>query len=304
MLENFAALQVQYPFVAPTIAFMFGAAIGSFLNVVVYRLPIMLSRDWQSQAVEIIDDAIDDKDFMAALTARMPVYSKPFNLVLPSSKCPHCKAPIRPWHNIPILGYFLIRGHCADCKAPISVRYPLVELVTALLSAAVIFFLGPNLAGLAGCVLTWALIALALIDYDTQLLPDDITLPFLWLGLAVNFFAVITSFAGAFLGACLGYSILWLVYQGFRLVTGKEGMGYGDFKMLAMLGAWLGVQAVPLIIILSSFVGAIVGGSMIMLGRDKAKPIKFGPFLALAGFVALLWGDPIIASYLEFARGS
>jgi leader peptidase (prepilin peptidase)/N-methyltransferase len=304
MLDNFALVQAQYPFFGPLVAFVFGSAIGSFLNVVVYRLPIMMSRDWQGQAIEIIDDAIDDADTIAELKKKMPQHEGTFNLVVPNSTCPACNNPIKPWHNIPILGYFIIKGRCASCNEPISSRYPIVEFTTALLTAAVIFTLGPTLAGFAGCLLTWVLIALALIDYDTQLLPDDITLPFLWIGLVVNYFGILAPFSYAFFGACVGYLTLWSIYQLFKLVTGKEGMGYGDFKMLAMLGAWLGISTIPLIIILSSFAGALIGGAMIMLGRDRAKPIKFGPFLAVAGWIALLWGDVIIINYLEFTRVS
>lgn len=299
MLDNLALLQATYPLAPPLIALLFGAAIGSFLNVVVYRLPIMMSRDWQQQAFEIIDDAVENKALITQLSTELPTHAKPFNLVVPNSTCPSCNNAIKPWHNIPVIGYFLIGGQCANCKTPVSARYPIVEAATAILTAAVIITFGPTLAGLAACVLTWVLITLALIDYDTQLLPDDITLPFLWLGLIVNMFGVFTHFTDAFLGACAGYLILWSVFQVFKLVTGKEGMGYGDFKMLAMLGAWLGLQAVPLIIVFSSFAGALIGGALIMFGRDKAKPIKFGPFLAIAGWIALMWGDAIVSAYLS-----
>ncbi len=304
MLQDVAILQAHYPLFAPLVAFLFGAAIGSFINVVVYRLPIMLMRDWQQQSLEILTDATGEDPLVADLAKRLPAQKTPFNLVVPNSTCPHCEVRIKPWHNIPILGYFLVKGRCANCGQTISARYPLVEATTALLTALVIAVLGPNLQGLAGCFLLWSLVTLALIDYDTQLLPDDITLPFLWLGLVINYFGVITSFEDAFLGACAGYMILWLVFQLFKLVTGKEGMGYGDFKMLAMLGAWLGVQTVPLIIVLSSFAGAVIGGAMILFGRDKAKPIKFGPFLAVAGFIALLWGVELIDMYLIFSFGA
>jgi leader peptidase (prepilin peptidase)/N-methyltransferase len=304
MLQDAAVLQAHYPLFAPLVAFLFGSAIGSFINVVVYRLPIMLTRDWQQQSLDILTDATGEDPLVAELSSRIPANKTPFNLVVPNSTCPHCDVRIKPWHNIPIVGYFLVKGRCANCGHAISARYPIVEATTALLTALVIAILGPNLQGLAGCFLLWSLVALALIDFDTQLLPDDITLPFLWLGLVVNYFGVMTSFSNAFLGACLGYLILWTVFHLFKLVTGKEGMGYGDFKMLAMLGAWLGVQSVPLIIILSSFAGAVIGGAMILFGRDKAKPIKFGPFLAVAGFIALLWGNELIDMYLIFSFGA
>ena len=286
------------------VAFLFGSAIGSFINVAVYRLPIMLARDWQQQSLEILADATGDNSLVADLARRLPNHETPFNLVVPNSTCPLCNVGIKPWHNIPIVGYFLVKGRCANCQQSISGRYPLVEVATAILTALVIAVLGPNLQGLAGCFLLWSLVTLALIDYDTQLLPDDITMPFLWIGLVINYFGVITSFDNAFWGACMGYMTLWTVFQLFKLVTGKEGMGYGDFKMLAMLGAWLGVQTIPLIIFLSSFAGAAIGGTMIIFGRDKAKPIKFGPFLAVAGFVALLWGNELIDMYLIFSFGA
>ncbi|MFT7219480.1 MAG: leader peptidase (prepilin peptidase)/N-methyltransferase, partial [Candidatus Azotimanducaceae bacterium] len=190
---------------------------------------------------------------------------------------------------------------CAECQATVSARYPIVELATALLAVLVVHVMGVTPAAAAALILTFGLMTLALIDYDTQLLPDDITLPFLWLGLIVNSFGIMTGFTNAFIGAIAGYLVLWSVFQAFKLITGKEGMGYGDFKMLAMLGAWLGIEAVPLIIVLSSFAGAIIGLALIAFGRDKTKPIKFGPFLAVAGFVALLWGDVIINRYLLFA---
>ena len=301
MIENFILLEAQYPWAVPFIAFVFGSAIGSFLNVVVYRLPIMLGRDWHGQAIEIIEDTNDDPELSRLLKATVTEQSEPFNLVFPGSRCPSCDAGIRPWHNIPVLGYLLLGGKCTDCKTSISTRYPIVELTTAILTMLVIIKFGASWQGLAACALTWAMITLALIDYDTQLLPDDVTLLFLWLGLVVNFFGVFTSFSQAFLGAAGGYMILWTVYQLFKLVTGKEGMGFGDFKMLAMLGAWLGLKAIPLIILLSSFTGAVVGGALIATGWSRDKPLKFGPFLAIAGWIALMWGNDLISLYLDYA---
>jgi leader peptidase (prepilin peptidase)/N-methyltransferase len=303
MLQEALTLQAHYPFLAPMVAFLFGSVIGSFINVAVYRLPIMLTHDWQQQSLEILADATGNKALVADFARRLPKHETPFNLAVPNSTCPLCNVGIKPWHNIPIVGYFLLKGRCANCRQTISRRYPLVEVTTAILTTLVITLLGPNLQGLAGCFLLWSLVALALIDYDTQLLPDDITIPFLWIGLVINYFEVITSFDNAFWGACMGYAALWTVFQLFKLVSGKEGMGYGDFKMLAMLGAWLGVQTVPLIIVLSSFAGAAIGGTMIIFGRDKAKPIKFGPYLAVAGFIALLWGNELIDMYLIFSFG-
>ncbi len=302
MLQDVALLQAHYPLFAPMVAFLFGAAIGSFLNVVVYRVPIMLMQDWREQAMEIIDESLEqntaNQSLIESLKQLLPAHRANFNLIVPASTCPSCQTGIKPWHNLPIVGYFLIRGKCANCAEPVSARYPMIETLTAVLTALVIFHFGPTLQGLAACVLTWGMIVLALIDYDTQLLPDNITLPFLWLGLLVNYFGVMTSFQNAFIGAVLGYLALWSVFHLFKLVTGKEGMGYGDFKMLAMLGAWLGAHVLPLIIVFSSFAGALIGTAMIVGGRDKTKPIKFGPFLAIAGFIALLWGEPIIDYYL------
>ncbi len=307
--DMFAALQAHYLLVPG--AFAVGAMVGSFLNVVVYRLPIMLNREWLSQAAEVIEAALEDEAYSAELRQRLPTdktashktgRGNRFNLLWPRSHCPHCSNAIKPWHNIPILGYWLVGGKCANCKTRVSSRYPLVELATALLTLTLVLAFGATWAGLAACVLTWVLITLALIDLDTQLLPDNITLPFLWLGLAVNYHGVLTTFGNAFLGACVGYIILWSVFHIFRLVTGKDGMGYGDFKMLGMLGAWLGIQAIPLILVLSSLAGALMGGVMIALGRDRKKPIEFGPFLAVAGFIALLWGDAIVQAWLGLAR--
>ena len=267
---------------------MFGTIIGSFLNVVIFRLPVMLEQDWKQQANEILGHDVEPDKVT-------------FNLIFPNSHCPNCCHEIRPWENIPLLSYTFLRGKCAHCHESISARYPVVELLAVVLTVVIISTLGATPLCLSACRLTWALIALSLIDYDTQLLPDNITLPLLWLGLVVNYYGVVTSLQDAFIGACLGYLSLWSVFHLFKLVTGKEGMGYGDFKLLAVLGAWMGWQAVPLIIILSSLAGALIGGSLILLGRDKAKPISFGPYLAIAGWITLIWGDDITHAYLQFA---
>lgn len=300
MLADFAYFQAQYPYAVAFLILLIGSAFGSFINVVVYRLPTMLEKDWRNQALEIMDDAIEGE--LPAEVSNLRTDAKErFNLVYPNSRCPHCKNPIKPWQNIPIAGYLLLRGKCAHCSLAISPRYPIVEFATAVLTLAVLLHFGTNWTGLFACVLTWVLIALALIDYDTGFLPDDLTLPFLWFGLIVNYFDLFASFESAFVGACAGYLILWSVYQLFKFVTGKEGMGYGDFKLLAMLGAWLGVTHLPVVIILSSFAGALIGGSLILLGRDKEKPIPFGPYLAIAGWLSLMWGDQIIDIYLRVA---
>ncbi|MFP6806853.1 MAG: A24 family peptidase [Pseudomonadales bacterium] len=288
MFEYLALFQGEFPVFVTITALMFGLIIGSFLNVVIHRMPLMQERELDIQANEILGNDIKPDD-------------EPFNLVFPNSHCPACKHEIRAWENIPLFSYAYLKGKCSACKIHISARYPSVELLTGILTAIVISVFGASPLGLAACVLTWGLISLALIDYDTYFLPDDITLPLLWLGLSVNFFTLITSLSDAFLGACIGYLTFWLVFQAFKLITGKEGMGYGDFKLLAMLGAWMGWQALPLIIILSSFTGALIGGILIFRGREKAKPIPFGPLLALAGWISLIWGKQLTSAYLQYA---
>lgn len=294
MFENLLLLDAAYPFVGISIALVLGLLIGSFLNVVVYRLPVMIERDWQSQAKQIlgIDETPEESKDVSEVET--------FNLVLPNSRCPSCSRPIRPWENIPVISYLVLGGKCAGCKDSISIRYPLVESLTGLLTVIVVIQYGLTPAAIALACLTFGLIALALIDYDTKLLPDDITLPLLWLGLIVNYYELVTSFSSAFWGAILGYLALWSVYQAFKLVTGKEGMGYGDFKLLAVLGAWMGWELLPLIIILSSLTGAIIGGSLIALGRDRNDSIPFGPYLAIAGWIALIWGEQITRAYLMY----
>ena len=287
MFEDLMLLNAAYPSVGISIALILGLLIGSFLNVVVYRLPVMIERDWQSQAKQILE--IEDT-----------TEAETFNLVLPNSRCPSCNRPIRPWENIPVISYLMLGAKCAGCRTPISIRYPLVEALTGLLTVVVIIHYGLTPTAIALAFLTFGLIALSLIDYDTKLLPDDITLPLLWLGLIVNYFELVTTFSSAFWGAVLGYLALWSVYQAFKVVTGKEGMGYGDFKLLAVLGAWMGWELLPLIIILSSLTGAIIGGSLIALGRDRSNPIPFGPYLAIAGWIALIWGEQITMTYLRY----
>ena len=271
------------------IGLVLGLLIGSFLNVVVYRLPIMMQRDWREQAREILALPVEAK-------------TQTFNLVLPNSQCPHCSHEIKPWENIPVISYLFLRGKCSSCKAPISLRYPLVELTCGLLSAYIAWHFGFTWQAGAMLVLTWGLLAMSLIDVDHQLLPDSLVLPLLWLGLIVNCFGLFTSLEEALWGAIGGYLSLWSVYWLFKLVTGKEGMGYGDFKLLAMLGAWGGWQVLPLTILLSSLVGAVLGLIMLRLrNAETSTPIPFGPYLAIAGWIALLWGDQITASYLQIA---
>jgi len=266
-----------------------GLLMGSFLNVVVYRLPKMMMRDWRNQAREVLE---------------MPEASSDgaFNLILPNSRCPHCNHEIKPWENIPLLSWLLLRGKCSACKQPISVRYPLVELACALLSALIAWHYGVSWETLAMLVLTWGLLAMSLIDADHQLLPDTLVLPLLWLGLILNSFGLFASLSDALWGAVMGYMSLWLVFWLFKLITGKDGMGYGDFKLLAMLGAWGGWQILPLTILLSSLVGAVLGMIMLRVQRNSlSQPIPFGPYLALAGWIALIWGDEITSRYLQYA---
>lgn len=291
-MSDISGFFISYPAAFPWIAGVFGLVIGSFLNVAIYRLPIMLERKWRSQCQEILQPNKKASDT-----------AKRFDLVAPGSRCPHCNHAITALENIPVLSFLWLRGKCSVCAKPISWRYPLVELLTGVLTAMVAWYFGYGMAALAGMVLTWSLIALSFIDFDRQLLPDDITLPLLWAGLLLNVFAVFTPLSSAVIGAASGYIFLWLVYQIFKLVTGKEGMGYGDFKLFAALGAWLGWQSLPLIILLSSLVGAIAGIAFILFfGRDRHLPIPFGPFLCVAGWVALLWGDTLTRYYLQFAR--
>lgn len=270
-------------------ALILGLLVGSFLNVLIHRLPIMMQRDWRAQAREFLE-----------LPAE-PVST--FNLVLPHSHCPHCDHQIRAWENIPLVSWLALRGKCSSCRAPISARYPLVELLCGLLSAYVAWHFGFSWQAGAMLLLTWGLLAMSMIDVDHQLLPDSIVLPLLWLGLIVNSFGLFASLPDALWGAVAGYLSLWSVYWMFKLVTGKEGMGYGDFKLLAMLGAWGGWQVLPLTILLSSVVGAVLGTIMLRLQKaESGTAIPFGPYLAIAGWIALLWGDRITATYLQFAR--
>ena len=268
--------------------FVLGLMVGSFLNVVIYRLPLMMERDWQAQYQEYLGES--------------PAEEAPLSLAQPASRCPHCNHKIRFYENIPVLSYLWLRGKCSSCQAAISIRYPLIELLTGVLSAVIAWHFGFGLQAGAALLLTWALIALSMIDVDHQLLPDSITLPLLWLGLALSLFPVFADMHSSLIGAIAGYLSLWTVYQLFKLVTGKEGMGFGDFKLLAALGAWMGWQALPVIVLLSSAVGALLGGAMIVIqGRDRAQPIPFGPYLAIAGWIALLWGEQISDAYLRWS---
>ncbi len=282
------------------IVFFFSLAVGSFLNVVIYRLPIMLKREWKSDCLGFLAEELEDKELQTKYSNTED--KTPFNLSVPRSRCPSCGHQISVLENIPVISWLFLRGKCSQCGAAISIRYPLIELTTALLSVLVAWNFGVQWFTLAAIILTWALIVLTVIDFDTQLLPDNITLPFLWLGILLSLTGISPiSLTDSVMGAIAGYLVLWTVYQLFKLITGKEGMGFGDFKLLALLGAWLGWQALPMILLLSALVGSIVGISLILLfGRDKNIPIPFGPYLEAAGFIAMLWGDQIKQAYFTY----
>ncbi len=290
-MNSLSILFAAYPEAFPWMVGLLGLVIGSFLNVVVHRLPVILERDWQSQCHALLN------------SNQPPTASERFNLIVPRSRCPHCGHAVTALENIPVLSFLWLRGKCSACHQPISWRYPFVELLTGCLSLLVAWRYGFSLATLAGLLLTWGLVALAFIDIDRQLLPDNLTLPLLWGGLLFNLFAVYVPLSSAVIGAAAGYVSLWLVYQLFKLTTGKEGMGYGDFKLFAALGAWLGWQSLPLIILMASLVGAVSGISFILFfGHDRRMPIPFGPFLCAAGWIALMWGESLTRLYLQFAR--
>jgi len=264
-------------------AFIFSLCVGSFLNVVIHRLPIMMEREWLAEH----DEGSNEQE--------------PFNLSIPASACPQCAHKIRWYENIPVLSYAYLRAKCSSCGLHIPFRYPFIELFSAVTVAYIVYLFGLNEISLSLSLLTWGLICLIFIDIDHQLLPDKLTFPLLWLGLLANSFGLFTSLESAVYGAIAGYLSLWSVYWAFKLLTGKEGMGYGDFKLLAALGAWAGISQIPLIILLSSVVGAILGIAMIIgKKQEQQTPIPFGPYLAIAGWIALLWGDKITGAYLQF----
>jgi leader peptidase (prepilin peptidase)/N-methyltransferase len=266
--------------------------VGSFLNVVIYRLPKMMEHEWRAECTILLSGAEVEPNEPAAT----------FNLAFPASHCPHCNATIQPWQNIPVASYLLLRGRCANCSAPISPRYPIIEFVSGLLAAYAGMHFGFSWQLLATLVFLWSLLTLTMIDIDHQLLPDQITLPLLWLGLLLSTQHLFVSLNDAVWGAAAGYLSLWSVYHAFRLLTGKEGMGFGDFKLLAALGAWMGWQMLPVIILLSSLVGAVIGSLMLIAQRKgRGTPIPFGPYLAGAGVIAFFWGGWLIQNYLQFA---
>ncbi|MCP4698477.1 MAG: prepilin peptidase, partial [Gammaproteobacteria bacterium] len=265
-----------------------GLLTGSFLNVVIYRLPLMMDRQWRSDCAELLKRP----EFRAS------PHESELTLSRPRSHCTHCGHMIAAWENIPLFSFIFLRGKCGACRKPISPRYPVIEFISGLLAVIAAGHYGFTWPLAGALILTWGLLCLSVIDYDHQLLPDSITMPLLWLGLSANLFGLYTGIQSAVIGAMAGYLLLWSIYWLFKLATGKEGMGFGDFKLLAMLGAWLGWKALPVIILLASLTGAIVGVSLILLrGRDKNLPIPFGPYLACAGWAALLWGDVINRYY-------
>ena len=277
---------LTHPAVFPWLCLAMGLCVGSFLNVVIYRLPRIMQRDWEVQCAE--------------LRGEKPLEQEPFNLALPRSRCPACAHPITVLQNIPLASYLALGGKCAACGARISLRYPLIEALSGLASAYAAWHFGFGLGAFAAMAFLWCMIALSFIDFDTQLLPDSITLPLLWAGLLLNLAGTFADLGSAVIGAVAGYLSLWCVYWGFRIATGKEGMGFGDFKLLAAVGAWLGWQMLPLVVLASSVVGAIAGISLMLFARHgRNVPIPFGPYLAVAGALALFWGKPLTHAYLN-----
>ncbi|MDY7573562.1 A24 family peptidase [Actimicrobium sp. CCI2.3] len=286
-MQDFAVFATPGNALGAAIAGLLGLLIGSFLNVVIYRMPKMMQRE--------------SDNYVASESGRPLPHTDRYNLMLPRSACPHCHHAISGIENIPVISYLALGGKCKQCKEPISARYPLVELFTALMSAALIWHFGAGITGLAALIFAWLLIAMSGIDADTQLLPDDLTYPLLWIGLLLNIHATFVPLSDAVIGAVAGYLCLWTIYWVFKLLTGKEGMGYGDFKLLAALGAWMGWQMLPLIILLSSLVGAVVGLCLILFGKHgRDNPIPFGPYLAAAGLLALLAGQALTRSYMQW----
>ncbi len=292
-----------------TVVILLGLIVGSFLNVVIARLPRIMDAEWRRDCAELTADAVaplpearqPDAEPAATSSASHPD-PRALTLSQPPSHCPHCGHRIRAWENIPVLSFLWLRGRCRACRAPISWRYPVVETLTALLSVVVVWQFGLTAQAAAALLLTWGLVALAFIDADTQLLPDDITLPLLWIGLLLSLGPVFVDSHAAIMGAVAGYLSLWLVFHAFRLLTGKEGMGRGDFKLLALFGAWMGWQALPQIVLLSAVPGALFGIALILAGRTgRETPMPFGPFLAIAGWINLLWGPDITAMYLRWS---
>ncbi|WMB72639.1 A24 family peptidase [Shewanella oncorhynchi] len=293
----------QSPWLFVTLSFIFAATIGSFLNVVIHRFPVMMKREWQQECNQYLQEyhaEIVTQIGIDKLNTPIDSFPEKYNLVVPGSACPKCKTSIKPWHNLPVFGWLMLKGKCAACHAPISARYPIIEFITGLLVATLAWHFGPSWQFVFASILTFVLVALTGIDLDEMLLPDQMTLPLLWLGLIINLNHTFASPTDAVIGAAAGYLSLWSIFWLFKILTGKEGMGYGDFKLLAVFGAWLGWQMLPLVILLSSLVGALVGITMIVSKRLKqGNSIPFGPYIAAAGWIALLFGQQIVDWYLE-----
>jgi leader peptidase (prepilin peptidase)/N-methyltransferase len=328
---TFTEANTAYPRFVLGCAHLHGALVGSFHNVVIHRLPIMLERQWREQANETLAPSESREPLAAAQTEPAGAQTElaaaqtepagietaiasvdtreRYNLVTPRSRCPKCNAAIKAHQNIPVVSWLLLGGRCASCRAPISARYPVVELATAMLSVAVVWRFGWHWQSAAALLFTWSLIALTVIDIDHQLLPDIITLPLLWIGLLASLAYTVglkpplpVDPRSAILGAVAGYTSLWLVFWAYKLLTGKEGMGYGDFKLFGAIGAWLGWQMLLLVLLVSAFAGAVIGIALMTLrGRDRSMPIPFGPYLAAAAWIALMWGPQLIGGYLEFS---
>lgn len=310
--DNVFALLSATPALWIGVVFIFSLLIGSFLNVVIHRVPVMLQREWRSQAEQILSE-LPAEGAQSAASIPKPTQTPapqpaPYNLVVPRSACPKCGSMITAAQNIPVVSYLLLKGKCAKCGVGISIRYPVVELLTALLSAVVAWKFGFTWYTGAALILTWTLIALSGIDIDLQILPDNMTLPLVWLGLLITLAGTAPEaglppdMRSSIIGAVAGYLSLWSVYHAFKLLTGKEGMGYGDFKLLAALGAWLGWQMLLPVILLSALAGSVIGiGNILIRGRDRDLPIPFGPYLAIAGWIALIWGEDLVGSYMRFS---
>jgi leader peptidase (prepilin peptidase) / N-methyltransferase len=291
MFENIVVVFQSSPWLFYFTVIFIGLSVGSFLNVVAYRLPKMMERDWKRECHEFLElepPAADEDQIR-------------FNLATPASACPNCGHKLRVWENIPVISYIFLKARCSSCGTRISIQYPAVELITAVASLLAAYTFGVTIQTVAALFFTWVLITLTLIDLKTQLLPDSITLPLLWLGILLSFFDVFTDLTSSVIGVMAGYMLLWSVYQLFKLLTGKEGMGFGDFKLLAALGAWAGYSYLPQIILVSSVVGSVFGIGMLIIGKTRQQqPIPFGPYLAVAGWIALLWGETINTTYLSF----
>jgi leader peptidase (prepilin peptidase)/N-methyltransferase len=310
--DNVFALLGASPALWIGVVFIFSLLVGSFLNVVIHRVPVMLQREWRSQAEQILSE-LPAEGAQSSATLPKPTQTPapqaaPYNLVVPRSACPKCGAMITAAQNIPVVSYLLLKGKCGSCGVGISIRYPVVELLTAILSAVVAWKFGFTWYTGAALILTWTLIALSCIDIDLQILPDNMTLPLVWLGLLITLAGTAPEaglppdMRSSIIGAVAGYLSLWSVYHVFKLLTGKEGMGYGDFKLLAALGAWLGWQMLLPVILLSALAGSVVGiGNILIRGRDRDLPIPFGPYLAIAGWIALVWGEELVGSYMRFS---